>query len=63
MGVLLCNCNTASRVPYLKHYLVRDTINSLVWSKGYLPHTNDLTRQPAVGDRQTKIKNGTQIVY
>ena len=33
---------TASWVPYHKHYLVRDTINSLVRSKGSLHRTNEL---------------------
>ena len=37
---------------YHKHYQVRDTIIPLVRSKGSLPHTNDLTRPPAVTDRQ-----------
>ena len=41
---------TASRVPHHKHYLIRDTINSLARSKGSLPRTNDLTRPPAVTD-------------
>ena len=49
-------CVTASWVPYLEHYLVRDMINFLVRIKASLPRINDLTRQPAVGDRQ-KNKN------
>ena len=41
-------------MPFHKHYLVRDTINSFVRSEDYLPRTDYPTRRPAVGDRQNK---------
>ena len=45
----LCNCLLGA-LPWT----LRCTIDSLVRSKGYLPRTKDLTRQPVVGDPQQK---------
>ena len=54
---------SASLVPYLEHYVTRSI--PLCGVHAILPGTNDLTRQPAVGDRQEKDKkqNGTLVVY
>ena len=57
---VLCNCLV---VDCHKHYLVRDANIPLVWSKSSPPPTNDLTRPPAVIDRQKKKKStGTLAV-
>ena len=45
---------TVSWVPYHEHYVIR--LFPLVRSKGCSHRTNDLTRQPAVTDRQKKKK-------
>ena len=43
--------------------LVRDTIIPLVRGKGSPPRTNDLTRLPAVTDRQQRKETYTHMVY